>query len=244
MRERVSVTVICTYIICFFSFLLIIIGGKQENAVYVSNPVNEGLVIIIDAGHGGSDGGSVGADGTYESLINLSIARKLNDILSVTGFKTYMTRTDENSLGEKGVSIRHEKITDIHRRMDIMNSFDNCLFVSVHQNYYQGSSSWGTQVFYSANNSQSELIAERIQSSVVSLLQNENNRKIKKSGSSIYLLDKAKKPAVLVECGFISNSDDLKSLNDDKYQKSFAFCVENGIIDYLDEKGALYGFKD
>lgn len=242
MRERITVTVICTYILCFFSFLLIIVGNKSGNVVSASKAVEDNFVIIIDAGHGGSDGGAVGADGTPEARLNLEIAKKLNDFLSVAGFNTFMTRTDEDSIGDSSNSIRNEKVSDIHKRMDIMNSFENCLFLSIHQNYYNGSSSWGTQVFYSGNNPQSELLAKSIQSSVASLIQPDNNRAIKKSGSSIYLLDKAVKPAVLVECGFISNSSDLMKLKEDNYQKNISYGICNGILDYLEEECAYYGY--
>ncbi len=242
MRERIGIFAFCTYALCFFSFLIIICGRNERTVTSSATVKNNELIIVIDAGHGGSDGGSVALDGTNEAVLNLEISKKLDDILSVLGFNTVMTRSDENSLGEANSSIRNEKVTDIHNRMDIMNSFENCFFVSVHQNYYQGSSSWGTQVFYSGNNEQSEILAFDIQQSVVSLLQNENKRQIKKSGSSIYLLDKAVKPAVLVECGFISNENDLKNLKDEIYQKELSFCVTNGIIDYLTEKGAYYGF--
>ena len=147
-----------------------------------------------------------------------------------------MTRKDENSIGEQGASIRNEKVSDIHKRMEIMNSFDNCIFISIHQNMYSGSSSSGAQVFYSPNNPQSELIADSIQNSIVSYIQQSNKRNIKRSGDSIYLLYKASKPAVMVECGFISNQNDLKMLKNASYQKEFACCITGGIIDYLTEK--------
>lgn len=242
MREKIVINAFCIYIICFFCFLLILICNKSNSGIPVVSTVDNDFVIVIDAGHGGSDGGAVGVDGTNEAKLNLEIANTLNNYLRTVGFNTFMTRTDENSIGESGTSIRNEKVSDIHKRMDLMNSFDNCLFISIHQNYYQGSSSWGTQVFYSANNSQSELLAESIQSSVIELIQSDNKRAIKKAGSSIYLLDKAVKPAVLVECGFISNSNDLNKLKDDDYQRQLVFCILNGIVDYMKEEGAFYGF--
>jgi len=244
MRERISITVFCVYVLCFFTFIMIRLDSYHKQSLSVSKTVENSFVIVIDAGHGGSDGGTVAEDGTNEAVINLMISRKLNDLLESLGFKTVMTRVDENSIGESGSSIRSEKVSDIYKRMEIMNSFENCVFVSIHQNYYKGSSSWGTQVFYSGNNPESECLAQSIQSSVADIIQPKNKRMIKKSTSDIYLLYRAKKPAVLIECGFMSNSDELKKLKDETYQKELVLSITDGIIDYLTEKDVLYGFKD
>ena len=243
MRERIQVTVFCVYVLCLFSFIMFSLNKSDNKVMSTANPIKENeLVIIVDAGHGGSDGGAVAPDGTFESVLNLQIADKLNDTLSAIGFKTYMTRTDDNSIGDSSSTIRSEKVSDIHKRMDIMNSFENCIFVSVHQNFYSGVSSWGTQVFYSGNNSESELIAQSVQSSVSEILQNDNKRMVKKSGSEIYLLYRAEKPAILIECGFMSNINELKKLKNETYQKEIAYSITNGIINYLIEKDVLYGF--
>jgi len=243
MRERIRITVFCVYVLCFFSFIMYSLNNSDKRIISTANPIKENeLVIVVDAGHGGSDGGAVASDGTFESVLNLQIADKLNDTLSAIGFKTYMTRTDDNSIGDRSSTIRNEKVSDIHKRMDIMNSFENCIFVSIHQNFYSGVSSWGTQVFYSGNNSESELIAQSVQSSVSETLQNDNKRMVKKSGSEIYLLYHAEKPAILIECGFMSNINELEKLKNDTYQQEIAYSITNGIINYLIEKGVLYGF--
>lgn len=243
MIERIKVFTYCVFTLFIFSIIMNYLNQSNNPSVTTSKQLEKSnFIIVIDAGHGGSDGGAVGIDGTNESVLNLQIAQKLNDLLTLEGFNTVMTRNDENSIGESGSSIRNEKVSDIHKRMDIMNGNENCIFISVHQNFYQGSSSWGTQVFYSGNNEESFHIASSIQSSVVSLLQNDNKRAVKKSDSSIYLLYKAKKPAVLVECGFISNQTDLFKLKNEQYQKQLSLCIADGIINYLNEKGALYGF--
>ncbi len=243
MRERIRITVFCVYVLCLFSFIMFSLNKSDNKVMSTVNPVNKNeFVIIVDAGHGGSDGGAVASDGTFESVLNLQIANKLNDVLSAVGFNTYMTRTDDNSIGDSSSTIRSEKVSDIHKRMDIMNSFENCIFVSVHQNFYPGVSSWGTQVFYSGNNNESELIARSVQLSVSDLIQNDNKRTVKKSGSEIYLLYRAEKPAILVECGFMSNKNELEKLKNDTYQKEIAYSITNGIINYLTEKDVLYGF--
>lgn len=191
-------------------------------------------VIIIDAGHGGEDGGAVAADGTVEQLLNLQIAKYLEAQLNVFGIKTVMTRTTEDSIhSADATTTRERKVSDIHNRMEIMESTENAAFVSIHQNKFDSSSQWGTQVFYSPNTTSSAALADCIQQSVVRTLQPENTRVIKKSNSSIYLLYYAKKTAVLVECGFLSNPSETEKLKDANYQKQMAFSIALGILEYL-----------
>ncbi|MCL2514050.1 MAG: N-acetylmuramoyl-L-alanine amidase [Oscillospiraceae bacterium] len=192
------------------------------------------VTAIIDAGHGGIDGGTSAADGTLEKVLNLQIAEKLNDILRLYGYSTVMTRTDDNSIYDPGTkTIRKQKVSDINNRMAIMNKTDNCIFISIHQNYIQGANNSGSIVFYSGNNEESKILADFIQQSIKKSLQPESKRGTIKSGSSIYLLHNAKKPAVLVECGFLSNPNETKLLKSEDYQKKLAFSIANGILDYI-----------
>ncbi|MGN0526643.1 MAG: N-acetylmuramoyl-L-alanine amidase, partial [Acutalibacteraceae bacterium] len=186
---------------------LIFIYSCFNPLFYISNvsnyAENNGLVIIIDAGHGGFDGGAVSIDGTAEKDINLKITLYLNEMLKSFGYKTVLTRDKDTSLENDGLTtIKSRKTSDIHNRMKIMESIENSIFVSIHQNKYTQEKYWGTQVFYSPTYSnESILLAESIQKSVVTHLQPENTRIIKECGSSVYLMYKAVKPAVLVECG-------------------------------------------
>lgn len=190
-------------------------------------------VIIIDAGHGGEDGGAVGTDGTNEKEINLEIALKLNDILTVMGFETRMVRTTDISIHNQGAdTIRERKATDIRNRTAIMDEYENCLYVSIHQNKYEDSRIWGAQTFYSPNDEASKTLAQFIQTSIASGLQPDNKRMIKESGTSIYVLYNATKPAVMVECGFISNPNELSQLKTEEYQSKMAFSIMSGIINY------------
>ena len=120
--------------------------------------------------------------------------------------------------------------------MSIMESDENNIFVSIHQNKFSNSSLWGTQVFYSPNTTDSAVLANCIQNSVCSLLQNDNKRVIKKSGSNIYLLYYAKRTAVLVECGFVSNPQENKLLENSDYQRKMAFSIAYGIMEYKNTK--------
>lgn len=191
-------------------------------------------VIVVDAGHGGMDGGAVSSDGTQEQFINLDISLKLQDILTKNGYRVVMTRTDNNSLHDDDAkTIREQKVSDIHNRMKIIESNADCIFVSIHQNHYTQSKYSGTQVFYSENNSDSCILAQSIQSNVVKALQPDNKRQIKPAGDSIYLLYHAKVPAVMVECGFLSNTEETEKLKNNDYRQQLAVAIAQGISDYL-----------
>lgn len=193
--------------------------------------------VVIDAGHGGADGGAVACDGTPEKEFNLQIARYLEEFLHACGVRTLMTRTADVSIhSAEADSLREKKVSDIHNRMAILEKAENAVFVSIHQNQFADPSQWGAQVFYSPNTTDSAELAQAIQENVKFLLQPRNGREIKKSGSNIYLLYYAKKPAVLVECGFISNPEENRKLKTPEYQKQVAFAVACGIMRYLNSK--------
>lgn len=190
--------------------------------------------VIVDAGHGGDDGGAIGIEGTVEKDINLDIALKLEKLLKFYGFDVIMTRTEDIMTCDDGLdSLRKRKVSDIHNRFDVLEKNPDAVFISIHQNKFEDNSQHGTQVFYSGNNDESKLLAESIQNSIVSVLQPDNSRVVKKSGSGIYLLYHAKLPAVLVECGFISNPTEVKRLNDEKYRMKIAILIADGLIKYL-----------
>ncbi|MBR4286750.1 MAG: N-acetylmuramoyl-L-alanine amidase [Clostridia bacterium] len=196
-------------------------------------------VIIIDAGHGGFDGGAVALDGTVEKDINLKISLYLQEYLEISGFGTILTRFNDTSLEDEGLNtIRQRKTSDIHNRLKLMNDTDNALFISIHQNKYHIEKYNGLQVFYSPEFSeQSSELARNIQENVTEILQPDNDRQIKKCGTSVYLIYNAVKPAVLVECGFLSNYEETQLLKTDDYQRKIAFCIATGIQDYVYSKG-------
>ena len=227
MAASVLLLLICfSYFLYSFHFSLAVSSDSADAA--------QDVTVLIDAGHGGVDGGAVAGDGTEEKHINLQIARLLEQQLGAMGIRTAMTRTSDVSIHDSSAqTIREKKVSDIHNRMQLMEETENCIFVSIHQNKYSDSALSGTQVFYSPSTTASAQLAQTIQNSVQTLLQPENSREIEKSGSSIYLLYYAQKPAVLVECGFLSNAEDLRKLKDETYQKQLAFCIAAGILEYL-----------
>ena len=188
--------------------------------------------MIVDAGHGGEDGGAIATDGTLEKDINLSLSLKLNDILSIMGYKTRLIRTTDTAIHTSGDTIRQRKVSDIKNRFAIMNQYDNCLYISIHQNKFNDTRVHGAQTFYSPNNDESKILAQFIQESISNQLQSDNKRVIKKSGTDIFLLYNATKPTVMVECGFISNENDLTMLKDSDYQNKMALSIACGIINY------------
>lgn len=194
--------------------------------------------VIIDAGHGGFDGGAVAKDGTIEKDINLFIATCLSEILAYNGYNVIMTRTtDTGTEDDLTKPIQKRKVSDLKNRLTLMGKYDNCIFVSIHLNKFSGSAAKGAQVFYSHTTQQSKVLGGLIQSNIKSLLQPDNSRIIKKGTKSTYLLYNATAPAVIVECGFLSNPNELERLKVPKYQEEMAFAVYCGINDYyLQEK--------
>ncbi len=208
----------------------------RRNAQSVPSALTvQNCTVVIDPGHGGMDGGATAADGTVEKEINLQIAQKLCDLLQCAGVPVRMTRTTDASIHDpQATTIRQQKVSDIHNRLKIMQQDDPSVFVSIHQNHYSAEKYHGTQVFYSGNDPCSALLAGAIQTAVKEKLQPENMRQIKQSGTEIYLLYHAVRPAVMVECGFLSNTQEAQNLKDSGYQFRIALCIYAGILDFFE----------
>ena len=194
---------------------------------------NEEPVIVIDAGHGGEDGGAVSESGLIEKNVNLSIALKLQKFFTQSGFKVKMIRTDDYAVySDDASTLRDKKVSDIHNRAKLCNDNPNNILISIHQNKFEQSKYKGTQVFYSGNNSLSNPLAECIRTSVKGLLQHDNNRLCKLTDDSVYILKNATVPAVLVECGFLSNPQEAELLSTLEYQNRMAFSIYSGFIEF------------
>ena len=187
-------------------------------------------VILIDPGHGGADGGTIGQDGTLEKDINLLIALPLADMLTVCGYPVQTTRNTDTSIHTQGNTLREQKNSDLKNRSAM--SQQALLTVSIHQNQFPVAKYYGTQVFYATNAPDSQRLAEAIQEQVVGFLQPDNTRKCKKGSSDIYLLSRATRPCVIVECGFLSNPDECAKLNTPQYREQMAFSILTGILRY------------
>lgn len=191
---------------------------------------------MTNASHGGFDGGAVASDGTVEKDINLNIALKLENFLKFCGYEVVMTRTDDNGTEDNGdSSISERKKSDLQNRLALMSENQDAIYVSVHLNKFTTSSASGAQVFYAPNFETARILGESIQHSVVNLIQPDNLRVIKKGTSSTYLLYNAKIPAVIVECGFLSNPQELEQLKKSDYQSKMAFSIAAGIVDFYSD---------
>lgn len=217
-----------------FGALIPAVSYANARALQTASQPQTFRTVIVDAGHGGFDGGTVASDGTPEKEINLAIAMRLRTILDCFGVRTVMTRTGDDSIHDPSCTgIRAQKISDIHNRLHVMEETDDSVFVSIHQNHFTKARYHGTQVFYSGNDARSERLAQAIQSAVTQALQPDNTRRIRQSGTEIYLLYHAVRPAVMVECGFLSNPEETEKLKDDGYQTQMALSIADGIMRFL-----------
>lgn len=226
------VTLIPAYIAVIGCFLITaIFGSRAVTALSEKAAVTSRKCIIIDAGHGGVDGGAVSCTGVYESQINLEIALRLNDLMHLLGIDTVMIRTTDCSVYTSGDTISAKKISDLKERVRISNSIKNAVLVSIHQNQFTESRYSGAQVFYAAT-ANSEQLANSIQHTFVQTLNLQSKRQIKKA-TGIYLMEHIRCPGVLVECGFISNPEEEAMLRSDEYQKKICCIIASSCSQFL-----------
>ncbi|MDE6470266.1 MAG: N-acetylmuramoyl-L-alanine amidase [Eubacterium sp.] len=202
----------------------------QETVETNSNANHNRVNLVIDAGHGGIDAGTIGVDSTKEKGINLDIALKLYDFAMVSGIPAFLVRDGDYLVYSENDD---KSRSDLYNRMDYINSINNSTLISIHQNHFEDEREWGMQVWYSPNDDKSKIIADNILNITKANLQKDNTRLNKRSDSSYYLLYKAKVPSVMVECGFMSNSTENKKLQDDQYQKQLAYSILLGFSEYL-----------
>ena len=190
-------------------------------------------VIILDAGHGGEDGGATGVNGVLEKELNLSITRTLADLLRAAGYAVVETRTEDRLLCAEDTPKGHRKAGDLQNRLKYTEEYPNSVFISLHMNTFPNDSCRGTQVWYSQNDESSLSIAQAVQNKIKAELQPSNHRKVKAATSSIYLLRHAKTPAILVECGFLSTPDECEALTSDTYRKVLALVIFSAICEKI-----------
>lgn len=234
-RKAIWVTVKIAFLsvlLMLCAFLLHGMGQRLQRDTQAVAETPGAPIIIIDPGHGGEDGGAVGINGCVEKELNLEISLILNDLLRFSGIETVMTRQEDVLLYDNAAPGK-KKSQDLKNRLDIAESYENGITVSIHMNSYPVSRYSGAQIYYSPNHPESKLIAEGIQSKIISCIQPENEREIKSATSAIYLLNKATKPCVLVECGFISNPEEADLLSNDSYRHRMAMTIYTAIIEYL-----------
>ncbi len=208
-----------------FLLLLILITALLTTNSYAFMPV-------IDPGHGGEDGGAVSNSGIIESSLNLEISKKLKLTFCLFGIEPVILRETDISLHGKGAdTIRKKKISDLKNRVATINAVPNAFLISIHQNSFTDSRYSGAQVFYKDN--QGEVFAEFLRDSLRTHLDPNNNRDIKKAPRDIYVLSNINCPAVLVECGFLTNARELERLQNPIYQQKLALIIALSYINYI-----------
>ena len=222
IRSRVTVFVLTA---CILGILLAsaFLTDKAVKVYSENEQLRDRVCVIIDAGHGGVDGGAVSCTGAKESNINLEIALRLNDLLHLLGIKTYMIRTEDISVYTSGNSIAAKKVSDLKERVRIINQAENAILISIHQNNFDDSRYSGAQVFYNTD----PLLARNLQSAFVQTLNPGSKRKAKKA-DGVYLMQNITCPGYLVECGFLSNHSEEALLRDPAYQKKL--CCVIGVV--------------
>ncbi|MDD6270078.1 MAG: N-acetylmuramoyl-L-alanine amidase [Oscillospiraceae bacterium] len=213
-------------------------GGTKviENALFTSvvKQQYEPPVIVLDAGHGGMDGGCSSVNGTPEKGINLNIMLHLRRMLQICGYTVEVTRETDCSIHDEGIEgIANQKSSDMDNRLELFNKYDNAVCLSIHQNQFTDSSYSGAQMFYSNQVKGSAAMAQNIQDSFVEFLQPENKREIKLCGKELFLCYFCKNPTVMVECGFLSNPEEASLLETEEYQQKVAFTVFSGLEKYF-----------
>lgn len=200
---------------------------------------NRPVDIVIDAGHGGEDGGCSATDGTLEKDLNLTVSNSLYTVLTLMGMNVEMTRTEDTLLYDMYKDLSdysgQKKTYDLKNRVRFAKESECALFCSIHMNKFSQSEYSGLQVYFSPNDSDSVTAALRIQAAVSDHLQKDNEREIKRAGSNIYVLHRSQMPSVLVECGFLSNEKDLSDLKNEKYRKKLAFTVASSMLEAISE---------
>lgn len=199
------------------------LASSSVTVLKESEPVQNRTVIIIDAGHGGIDGGATSCTGIPESHINLQISLRLNDLVQLLGFETKMIRKTDTSVYTEGNTIAAQKVSDLKQRVKMVNETKNAVLVSVHQNTFLDSRYSGAQVFY-ANDDTSRELAKVMQADLISNL-NPGSKRQCKSSDGIYLMQNIQRPGVLIECGFLSNPEEEANLQTAEYQKQIASVV-------------------
>ncbi len=191
----------------------------------------QNITVVIDPGHGGRDGGAVGKDGTLEKDLNLAVALKLKALLETMDIQVVMTRDTDIELADPDSP--HKKADDLNARLQLAQSQENAVFISIHMNNFPIEKYRGLQVYYSENHTRSLTLAQTVQDTAQNALRNTDDRKVKPAGDSIYLMSHLTIPAILVECGFLSNEDERELLKSEDYQKKLTLCLYAALLEYI-----------
>lgn len=233
-KKRIMFLVVATFLPIGMFMVQTAIGNiKDKNVIATMATPATSRTIVIDAGHGGEDGGAVSSNGTSEADINLKIALKVQALLEQSGATVVLTRSDENAIYDVDKkTLREKKNSDIHNRVRIGNASSADIFVSIHLNKIPQSQYYGWQTFYKTKNESGKKLATAIQNNLNEAIQKENKR-VPLEISNVYIIKHVEIPTAIVECGFLSNPEEEKLLQTDEYQNRLVWGIYNGIMDYF-----------
>lgn len=235
MRVSAVYRVCSLFLVCVM--LSCILSERQRSDIVAAAAAQpDAPDVIVDPGHGGVDGGAVGVNGTVEKDINLLMAEELKNQLEAAGLRVLMTRTEDVSIHDASAkTIRQQKTSDLKNRLDIINTYPDALFVSIHQNSLSDASVRGAMVYYGTVNPESKTLAQELRRQIL-LFQPENRKEIKQAQKNLYLLSNAASAAVLVECGFLTNAEEETLLGDGEYRARLCGYLRDGIVAYLSRR--------
>ena len=233
-----NITVFAAALICIIAALSLagLFDGDSKSTVATCTETSRNrAALIIDPGHGGADGGAVSASGTCESALNLDISLKLEQIMGLYGVPSVMTRSTENiQYPESAQTISAKKKADQRERLALIKGTDNAVLISIHQNKYTSSGPHGTQVLYAPSEG-SKTFSDSMQVALKEALRPDRERQAAQIPNTIYIMNNIDCPALLVECGFLSNPEDENLLNTEVYRLKVATAVAAGYITALPE---------
>ncbi len=212
------------------------IFSRNELSKEVSTEPTEKKTIVIDPGHGGEDCGAIGVNGILEKDINLMISDALCELLTFAGYEAIPTRTEDILLYDKNADHHgRKKILDLAARRQIAEERDPDIFVGIHMNSFPQSKYSGLTVYYSKNSTLSLSAAEKVRNNVIEQIQPDNDRALKAAGSNIFLLDRLNCPAILIECGFLSNEQECALLSEEGYRQRLTYVIFDSLATFLEE---------
>lgn len=219
----------CCFLLCLSGVLWA--GHKSPRVPAFSAREDVPVTVVIDPGHGGEDGGAVSSGGVEESQLNLAVSLRLNDLLRFAGQRTVMTRTEDVTICDEGLStVRQRKASDLKNRVALVNGTENAVLLSVHQNSLPSSPvTHGAQVFWNRQEG-GEVLAKIVQDSLNTGINAGNEKHAKQIPPTIYLMKNVTAPGIIVECGFLSNGAETERLQEPSYQLKLAAAIAAGYL--------------
>lgn len=233
MKGRQAINVVAAYGIILSVFLTVTYyTGKATTVIAQMIPLEREYTVIIDAGHGGVDGGAISCTGIPESKFNLDISLKLRDLFHLLGYRTQMVRTEDISVYTSGETIAAKKVSDLRHRVKMIENAQNPILISIHQNTFSDSRYFGPQVFYPPKG-EGEPLAKHLQQALTDSL-NPGSSRMAKRADGVYLMQHIRCTGVLIECGFLSNPEEEAKLRSDPYQRKLCSVICATVSKFLD----------